>query len=102
MYLANSKATPLLLEELKRDIPTWPTVYHAIDVIANQVTPRHYDKSVAISFYDHLVSLSQDHNAHLMLDDLYGEFTYQSRTSVLFSGKVLAYSVSKWSERRGL
>ena len=97
MYLANSKATPLLLEELKRDVPTWPTVYHAIDVIANWITPRHYDKGAAISFYNHLISLGQDYDAHLMLDDLYGKFTYQSGISVLFSGKVLAHSVPKWS-----
>jgi hypothetical protein len=98
MYSANSEATPLLLKELKRNLPTWPTVYHAMDIIANWVTPQHYDRDGAVTFYDHLVSLGKDHNAHLLLHNLDGEFGYQSGTSVLFSEKVLAHSVPQWPE----
>jgi hypothetical protein len=87
----------LLLEELKRNLPTWPTVYHAMDIIANQVVPQHYDRGGAVTSYDHLVSLGEDHDAHLLLHNLDGEFGYQSGTSVLFSGKVLAHSVPQWS-----
>jgi hypothetical protein len=98
MYLANSKATCLLFEELDRPLETWPAIYPAMDIIVNRVTPQHYDQGGANSFYDHLVSLGQHHNAHLQLDNLHGEFAYQARTSVLFPGKVLAHSVPKWSE----
>jgi len=97
MHKANNKATPLLLKELNRPLPSWPTTYHALDVIANRATPQHYDQGGAITFYDHLISLGQDHDAHFFLDNLHGEFAYQPGTSVLFSGKVLSHSVPKWS-----
>lgn len=97
MWSANTKATPLLLEELKTPLPTWPTVYPALDVIANRLTPRHYDQGGAIYFYDHLVSFGQGHDARFLVDDFHAEFAYQSGTSVLFPGKVLAHSVPEWS-----
>ena len=97
MYSANCEATPLLLEELKRNLSTWPTVFHAIDIISNRVTPQHYDRGGALTFYDHLVSLGEDHDAHLLLHNLHGELEYRSGTSVLFPGKVFDHSVPKWS-----
>jgi hypothetical protein len=97
MWLANSKATSLLLEQMNISLPTWPTVYPAMDVIANQLTPWHYDNGGALSFYDHLVSFGQGHDAQFLLDDFHAEFAYQSGTSVLFPGKVLAHSVPEWS-----
>ena len=98
MYDANILATPQLLEELDRPVETWPSVYHAMDVIVNRVTPSHCDPGGANSFYDHLVSLGQDHDARLLLDSLEAEFAYQAGTSALFTGKVLSHSVPKWSE----
>ena len=98
MYLANSQATPLLLEELKRPVETWPSIYHAMDIIANRITPPHCDPGGANSFYDHLVSLGQDHDARLLLDNPDVEFAYQAGTSALFPGKVLSHSVPEWSE----
>lgn len=68
-----------------------------MDVIANRITPRHYDQGGAVSFYDHLISLGEDHDACLLLDTLHGEFAYQAGTSALFPGKVLAHSVPEWS-----
>ena len=69
-----------------------------MDIIANWVTPSYYNQGRAISFYNHLVSLSQNYNACLLFDNLYKKFAYQAETSVLFSGRVLAHSVPKWSE----
>lgn len=97
MYLANSKVTSSLLKKLKRQLPAWPTIYPGMDVIANRLTLRHFDMGGALTFYDHLVSLGQEHNAQLHLNDLNGEFAYQSGTSVLFPGKALAHSVPEWS-----
>lgn len=88
----------MLLERLKDPSLKWPTVYPGMDIIANRVTPKHYDKGGAFSFYDHLVSLGQDHDAELWLHDFQAEFAYKPGTSVLFSGKVLAHSVPEWSE----
>jgi len=98
MWLANSQATSQLLEQLDNPLLLWPTIYPTMDVIANQLTPRHFNKGEALSFYDHLVSFGQGHNAQLLLDDLHTEFAYQPGTSVLFSGKVLAHSVPEWSK----
>ena len=64
MYNANSKAVPFLLEKLTGSLPSWSSVYHAIDVIANWTTPLHYNTGGAVAFYNHLVSLDQDHDAH--------------------------------------
>jgi hypothetical protein len=98
MWSANKEATDLLLQQLKIPLPTWPTVYSAMDVIANRITPTHYDQGGADSFYDHLVSFGQDHDAHFVVDDLHGKFAYQPGTSILFSGKVLGHSVPQWSK----
>jgi hypothetical protein len=97
MAVANSKATPLLLQEMDNPLPTWPTIFSDIDVIANRLTPRHTDKGGAFTFYDHLISFGGGHNAVLLLDDLHAEFRYLSGTSVLFSGKALNHSVLDWS-----
>lgn len=96
MYDANSKAIPSLLGEMTRSIPSWPSVYHAMDIIANRISPSHTDQGSATTFYDHLVSLGQDHDARLFLDTLQGEFQYKSGTSVLFPGKVFRHSVPEW------
>jgi hypothetical protein len=98
MYDANSKAIPLLLQELDTPLPTWPTVFSGMDIIANRLTPQHCDKGGALSFYDHLISFGEGHNARLELEDLDADFAYQPGTSVLFSGKVLIHSVPAWSE----
>ena len=98
MYNANSEAVPFLLGKLTRPLPSWPSVYHAMDVIANRTTPLHYDTGGAVTFYDHLVSLGQDHDARLHLNNLDGELLYKPGTSVLFSGRVLAHSVPRWFE----
>jgi hypothetical protein len=98
MYEANSKVTSLLLQQLNNPLLTWPTIYSGMDVIANRLTPEHCDKGGALSFYDHLISFGQGHDARLRLHDLNAEFAYQPGTSVLFPGKVLTHSVPEWSK----
>lgn len=95
MWSANSNATPSLLENLDNPPPTWPTVYPAMDLIANRKTGRHFDRGGAVTFYDHLISFGQNHGAKLVLHDLDANLAYQPGTSVLFSGTALAHSVSK-------
>jgi hypothetical protein len=97
MWLANHKATSLLLEQLKTPYPSWPTIYSAMDVIANRITPGHCDEGGADSYYDHLICLGHKHDARFCLDDLEGTFAYPPGTSILFSGKGLAHSVPEWS-----
>ena len=98
MWLSNSKATSLLLQQLNKPLLTWPTIYPGMDIIANRLTPEHCDRGGALSYYDHLISFGQGHNAKLLVNELQGEFAYQPGTSVLFTGKVLTHSVPKWSE----
>ena len=96
--MANKNAIPILLEMMKCPLPAWPTVYPSMDIIANRITPQHYDVDRAAMFYDHLVSFGQDHKAKLALHNFHAEFAYRPGTSILFSGKVLAHSVSEWAD----
>ena len=97
MYEANCKATQLRLQQLNNSSHIWPSTYHGMDVIANRLSKIHNDESRAVSFYDHLVSFGQDHDAKLRLEDLNAVFEYQPGTSVLFSGKALTHEVRQWS-----
>lgn len=100
MYSANDKVTSSRLQDfrLKPELAelTWPTVYPAMDVIANRITLDHCDKGGANTFYDHLVNFGPHDEAELHLPDLGAYFIYQPGTSVLFSGKALYHSVDKW------
>ena len=97
MSMTNREAIPLLLQKLENPPEIWPTIYPAIDVVANRLTPEHYDKGGAITRYDHLVSFGQDHKAELVFHDFDAEFAYKPGTSVLFPGKVLAHLVPMWT-----
>lgn len=98
MWQANHQATSLMLQQIKRDLPTWPSIYPGMDIIANRITPKHCDQGGAVTYYDHLISFGQDHDAIFRLDDLDAEFPYLPGTSVLLSGKGLAHSVPEWSK----
>jgi hypothetical protein len=97
MWLVNCKVTSSLLDEMETPLSTWPTVYSAMDVIANRATEPHCDQGGAASFYDHLIGFGQNHDACFHLDDLEGQFAYSPGTSILFSGKGLSHSVPEWS-----
>lgn len=97
MYTANCNATHALLKMLNNSSLIWPTVYHGMDVVANRKSKEHMDLGGAISFYDHLVSFGQGHDAKLLLRELGAQFAYQSGTCALFSGKALAHEVEWWS-----
>jgi hypothetical protein len=98
MWTANQAATSQMVQHLDFPLFAWPTSYREMDVIVNRVTPAHHDSGGANTFYDHLVSLGQGHNAKLRLDDLQAEFAYLPGTSLLFAGKVLTHSVPKWDD----
>ena len=95
--MASLRLQEQMLQQKDPPLVTWPTVYPGMDVIANRITPKHYDQGGAFSFYDHLVSFGQDHDAHFWVDDLDAEFAYQPGTSILFSDKGLHHSVPEWS-----
>ena len=100
LYEAHSKAAASLLNEPKsEDWPflTWPFIYSDVDIIANRSIKRHRIRDGADTFYDHLLSLGEGHNAQLHITNLQAEFEYQPGTSVLFPGKILAHSVPSWT-----
>ena len=98
MWITNSDATEQLIRRLPSPLCAWPTVYGGMDVIANRVTPSHCDGGSAFSFYDHLLSLGQDHDAKLKLDDLGAEFEYLPGTGVWLTGRGLSHSVPPWTQ----
>lgn len=53
-----------------------------------------------MTFYDHLLSLGEDHGAEIHLHDFDADFAYQPGTSILFSGKILAHSVGEWRKEK--
>ena len=59
---------------LKDPLPTWLTIYPFIDIIANWITPWHYNINGAATFYNHLVSFGQDHKAKLVLYNFDAKF----------------------------
>lgn len=97
MWTASQQSVELLRRQLRLTLPCWPSVYPAMDVITNRVTPPHCDQGGAVSFYDHLVSLGTEHDANLHLNDLHAQLAYPPGTSLLFTGKVLMHEVPKWS-----
>ena len=79
LYEAHSKAAASLLNKYKsEDWPflTWPFVYSGVDIIVNRSTKRHHDRGGADTFYDHLLSLGEGHNAQLHITNLQAEFEY--------------------------
>jgi hypothetical protein len=97
LWSANYNAISSLLEEPKIPLPKWPTVYSGMDVIANRLSPGHFDTGGALTFYDHLLNFGQDHDARLCLDDLKGQFVYRPGTSVFLTGRAFKHSVPTWS-----
>lgn len=83
----------MLLQRLKDPLKTWPTIYPVIiDVVANQLTSKHYSRGRTITLYNHLDSFGQDHKAKLVFYK-FEEFAYKPKTAVLFSDKVLAHLI---------
>ena len=102
MYSANTKVTSSWLIDLRLRPEfselAWPTVYPAMDIIANRTTMVHRDEGGANTFYDHLINFGQPHDATLELSDLGAKFVYKPGTSVLFPGKALNHSVDNWGK----
>ncbi|MDT7543746.1 MAG: hypothetical protein QOE33_3659 [Acidobacteriota bacterium] len=74
----------------------WPSVFSAIGVIVNRVTPSHRDKGSCPQCYDLLLSMGTHTSARLKLSDVQAELSYRPGTIVLVCGRVLRHAVESW------
>ena len=78
-------------------VSQWPSIYSALEVIANRVTPSHQDSGGALFHYDLLISFGIGHDAIFLVEDLRADFDYFPGTMCYLCGKVLPslYSVGQ-------
>jgi hypothetical protein len=69
-------------------VSRWPSIFSALEVIANRVTPPHRDAGGAPSHYDMLVSLGIGHDAIFSIKDLEAELDYFPGAMCFICGKV--------------
>lgn len=72
----------------------WGSVFNAISVISNRMTPGHRDLQSRVEWFDILTSVGPYSGAKLSLPDLNLELHYPSGSVVAFSGKLLQHAVS--------
>ena len=82
---------------LEDSLLTWPAIYPSINIIANWITPWHYNTNGAITFDNHLVSLGQNYKAKLAHYNFHAEFAYRFKISIFFLNIVLAHLVLQWA-----
>lgn len=74
----------------------WSSVFTAICVVANRVTPPHRDKQGTARFYDILACLGTCKGARIRLDDIGADLVYDPGTLIAFAGKAFTHEVPSW------
>lgn len=74
----------------------WPSIFTAICVVANRVTPPHQDKQGTSRFYDILASLGTCKGARIRLSDIGADIIYDPGTLVSFAGRSFTHEVPHW------
>ncbi|KAF9441872.1 hypothetical protein P691DRAFT_618508, partial [Macrolepiota fuliginosa MF-IS2] len=64
----------------------WPTVFHGISVISNQITPEHIDYNDSWAWYDQLLTIGNYSQAVFTLKDLKLSFDYKPGIVIHFCG----------------
>jgi hypothetical protein len=77
-------------------VQLWSSVYSGISVIANRLTPRHYDVNASAPWYDLLASCGTHTAAEFLLPDIRARLSYTPRTVVALCGKCLSHEVNSW------
>jgi hypothetical protein len=78
------------------EVKIWPSCFTGMQVIVNRTTPPHKDESRSSTLYNLLVSASTHSEARIICRDIRLELSYDPRTVVMLSGKVLLYEVGLW------
>jgi hypothetical protein len=69
-------------------VSQWPSIYSALELIVNRVTPPHRDSGGALFHYDLLISFGIGHDATFSIKDLKADFDYFPGTMCYLCGKV--------------
>ncbi|KDQ48874.1 hypothetical protein JAAARDRAFT_201381 [Jaapia argillacea MUCL 33604] len=87
--------TRLMLEDkdVQDVLKVWPSVYSAMSVISNHLTPPHLDTQSQASWYDLLATVRPYPDAAMELPRLGLRLSYSSGTVVGFAGILLRHCV---------
>ena len=91
------KNNPSLVASYHENVQLWPSVFGAIQVIVNRLTPAHRDQGGFPTSYDLLLSLGTHKEARMNLRELGATFRYTPGCVMFLSGKVLLHECMSWS-----
>ncbi|KIJ10451.1 hypothetical protein PAXINDRAFT_16536 [Paxillus involutus ATCC 200175] len=83
-------------EALAESANSWPSLFGAMELIVNRITPWHQDSGAASGSYDLLLSLGCNESVQFEVSDIGGSFTYGPGALLYLTGKVLRHSVPEW------
>lgn len=89
-------------KEARRALDAFPSLWHAVALIANRKATTHSDHGTRCEWFDHLITIgaSEDDRTVLEFPTVGYRFAYLSGTSALFSGKLFIHGVSHSLEER--
>ncbi len=72
------------LTETAEHAHKWPTVFHGLSVISNQISQPHIDNNGSWAWYDQILTIRTYKQATLVLEDFQAQFDYRPGTIVQF------------------
>jgi hypothetical protein len=84
--------------ELHENARLWTSVYTAMSVIVNRMTPRHRDVGAAIAHPDLLLSAGEHVGSEFHIPDIGVVLEYNPGTVVVIAGRVLSHAVPRHCE----
>jgi hypothetical protein len=83
-----------------KNVAFWPSLYTAMQVIVNRVTPPHRDDGGCPTHYDLLVSAGSHSDTTLDIKELGLSLQYSPGTLVSLCGRTFFHEVSQWTGER--
>ena len=83
-----------------KNVELWPSVYTAMQVIVNRVTPPHRDEGGCLTHYDLLVSAGTHTGATVDIPELGMTLAYSPGTIVSLCGRIFFHQVLRWEGER--
>lgn len=75
----------------------WTSVFTAVCVVANRVTPPHKDTKGAFRLLDTLINTGTSTKTFVCLRELKARFAYNPGTAILFAGRLFVHEVPPWT-----
>ena len=88
------------MAEIYKNVDGWPSIYTAMQVIMNRVTPLHRDIGGCPTHYDLLVSAGTHSDTVLGIKELGLSLCYSPGTLVSLCGKIFFHEVPQWTGER--